>query len=83
MERRKRNGYQNIFPRTSLFWIHGSGVRNRDNDLCDVCRMGICGGKVREPLHIKKETGVRGMNIVIVIVMIVGTSLMVQWASKL
>jgi hypothetical protein len=46
--------------------------------------MGICGSQNCESLYFKKESGgSKRMSIVVIAVLIIGTSLLVQWASKL
>lgn len=46
--------------------------------------VGICGSQNCESLYFEKETGgSKRMSIVVIAVLIIGTSLLVQWASKL
>lgn len=46
--------------------------------------MGICGSQNCESLYFKKESGgSKRMSIVVIAALIIGTSLLVQWASKL
>ena len=67
-----------------MFRVSSSGIRNGNTWDRSVRCLGLRSRQDRESFHPEtEETGGQGMNLAVLTVLIIGTTLAVQWASRL